>query len=85
MKIIPNQIPFFSYIILKFLKYLENEDSQSGYLLYNKGKLYSNNIYFYETPNQGDRTYIDIKVWMERPSLGGIKRRMNIFLEGLTV
>jgi len=64
VKINPNQIPFFSNIILKFLKYLENEGSQSGYILYDKGKLYSNTMFFDEVPNHSDRTYIDIKFSM---------------------
>ena len=84
MKINPNQIPIFSNLMFSLLKYLENEGSQNGFILYDKGKIYSNTIFFDETPRKGDRTYIDIKFSMERPTTGELKQRINMFLEGLT-
>ena len=84
MKINPNQIPIFSNLMFSLLKYLENEGSQNGYILYDKGKIYSNTIFFDEAPRKGDSTYIDIKFSMERPTTGELKQRINMFLEGLT-
>ena len=50
--------------MFSLLKYLENEGSQNGYILYDKGKIYSNTIFFDEAPRKGDRTYIDIKFFL---------------------
>ncbi len=38
MKINPNQIPIFSNLMFSVLKYLENEGSQNGFILYDKRK-----------------------------------------------
>ena len=81
MKINPNQIPIFSNLMFSFLKFLENEGSQNGFILYDKGKIYSNTIFFNEVPRKGDRTYVNIKFSMERPTTGELKQRINMFLE----
>ena len=52
MKINPNQIPIFSNLMFSLLKYLENEGSQNGYTLYDKGKIYSNTIFLMKHPEK---------------------------------
>ena len=71
---------FYTFKLLKPYKFI----LQYGYILYDKGKIYSNTIFFDEAPRKGDRTYIDIKFSMERPTTGELKQRINMFLEGLT-
>ena len=52
MKINPNQIPIFSNLMFSLLKYLENEGSQNGFILYDKGKIYSNTIFLMRHPEK---------------------------------
>ena len=73
-------ITFYNFKLLKPYKFI----LQYGYILYNKGKIYSNTIFFDEAPRKGDRTYIILKFSMERPTTVELKQRINMFLEGLT-
>ncbi len=81
MKINPNQIPIFSILMFSFLKFLKNRGSQ---ILYEKRQNIFKYHFFNEALRKGDRTYVDIKFSMERPTTGELKQRINMFLEGLT-
>ena len=55
-----------SKLLKEFVEYMEQEGSQSGYMLVNKGNMKNNSMYFNEAPKKGDKTTINIRFTQER-------------------
>ena len=41
--------------------------------------------HFFEAPRKDNKTSVDIKFSMERPTIEELKQRINIFIKGLTL
>lgn len=68
-------------LIRDFLTHVEKEGSQSGYILVNKGNFKSNSMYHNEVPRHGDKTLVNIRFTMERPSLDEVDDQIELFLK----
>jgi len=71
-------------LIRGFLDYIEKEGSQSGCVLMNKGNFKSNSMYFNEMPKKGDKTLVNVRFTMERPSDEDVDDYIELFLKKRT-
>ena len=67
-------------LIREFLTYVEKEGSQSGLVLVSKGNFKSNSMYHNEVPKAGDKTLVNIRFTMERPSIEEVDDQIDLFL-----
>tara|TARA_Y100000996_G_C22198879_1_gene510381 strand:+ start:223 stop:459 length:237 start_codon:yes stop_codon:yes gene_type:complete len=68
-------------LILDFLNYIEQPDSQTGYILMDKGNWRSSSMFFNEIPKPGDKTKVRISLTMERPTLEKVDDMVDLFLK----
>tara|TARA_B100002003_G_C14010761_1_gene487676 strand:+ start:718 stop:975 length:258 start_codon:yes stop_codon:yes gene_type:complete len=70
-------------LLMEFVDFIEQEGSQSGYLLVNKGNYKNNSMYFNEAPKKGDKTTINIRFTQERISHQDLEVQVDMFLRSV--